>query len=218
MTTKMTKTKKLVLYAMLSALAYVAMLVIHIPISFLTIDPKDTIIVIAGFILGPLASLIISAVVSLVEMITVSNTGIIGFVMNTLSSAAFCCTAALIYKKNRSIKGAVGSLAVAVLAQTVIMLLWDWIMVPLYMAYATREMVVGMLLPLFLPFNLLKGGINMALALLLYKPMTGALRRAKLMPPSEAGKSRINVYLYIFAAIMLIACVVLAVVFSKASM
>ncbi|MBP5167004.1 MAG: ECF transporter S component [Oscillospiraceae bacterium] len=207
----MTKTKKLVLYAMLSALAYVAMLVIHIPVSFLTIDPKDTVIVIAGFIMGPLASLIISVVVSLVEMITVSNTGVIGFVMNTLSSAAFCCTAALIYKKRHSIKGAVVALAAAVLAQTVVMLLWDWLMVPLYMEHATREMVVGMLMPLFLPFNLLKGGINMALALLLYKPMTSALRRAGLVPRSE-HKGKINIYLVIFAVVLLAVCVILALI------
>ncbi len=209
---KMTKTKKLVLYAMLSALAYAVMMLIHIPYPpFLTIDPKDTVIVIAGFILGPLASLIITVVVSLAEMITVSQTGIIGFLMNTLSSAAFCCTAALIYKKRHSIKGAVIALFSAVIAQTVVMLLWDWLMVPLYMEHATREIVVGMLVPVFLPFNLLKGGINMALALLLYKPVTAALRRAGLMPKTE-HKGKINIFLTIFAAVLLALCVILVLI------
>ena len=32
-----------------------------------------------------------------------------------------------------------------------------------------------LLLPVFLPFNLIKGGVNAALTLLLYRPLTAAL-------------------------------------------
>lgn len=209
------KTKKLVTLAMLSAIAYVAMLVIHIPVSFLTIDPKDTIIVISGFMMGPLASLIMAAVVAFLEMITVSDTWVIGFLMNTLSSCAFACTAAIIYKRRHSMKGAIIALIAAVAAQTVIMLLWDWLMVPLYMEHATREMVVSMLVPLFLPFNLLKGAINMALTLLLYKPVITAVRRIGLIPRHDDGKKGgINPGVMIFAAVMLAACVLLALIFA----
>ena len=58
------------------------------------------ILTIGGFLLGPLASAAMSVVVSFVEMFTVSDTGIIGFVMNVLSSCSFACTAAVIYKKS----------------------------------------------------------------------------------------------------------------------
>jgi hypothetical protein len=60
---------------------------------------------------------------------------------------------------------------------------------PWYM-HVDRAVVEGMLFPVILPFNLLKGGINAALTLLLYRPLTAALRRARLLPPSSAGKTR----------------------------
>ena len=48
-----------------------------------------------------------------------------------------------------------------------------------------RGVVAGMLLPTFIPFNAVKGSMNAALTLLLYKPVVSVLRRMKLMPPSE---------------------------------
>ena len=74
--TKRIDTKKLVTLAMLSALAYVIMIVGRIPVVlFLKYDPKDIIIAIGAFIYGPLAGLGISIVVSFVEMLSVSDTG-----------------------------------------------------------------------------------------------------------------------------------------------
>lgn len=51
-----------------------------------------------------------------------------------------------------------------------------------------REVVEGMLVPVFLPFNLIKGGINATLAMLLYKPIVDALRKAKLLEEGSHGK------------------------------
>ena len=105
------KTKKLVTMAMLCALSYVVMFVGRFPlvpaVGFLTYDPKDVIIVIGGFLYGPLESFLISLIVSLVEMVTASDTGPIGLIMNILSTCAFACTAAFIYKKLHTIRGAV---------------------------------------------------------------------------------------------------------------
>ena len=50
-----------------------------------------------------------------------------------------------------------------------------------------REVVEGMLLPVFLPFNLVKGGINATLAMIRYKPMVGALRKARLIEDGGVG-------------------------------
>ena len=95
--------KKLTVLAMLCALAYIVMMVGRIPIVlFLKYDPKDVIITIGGFIYGPMSAFAVSAVVSLVEMMTVSDTGVIGCTMNILSSCSFACTAAFIYKRRRS--------------------------------------------------------------------------------------------------------------------
>src|SRR5690554_3807038 len=103
-----TQTKKMTTIAMLCAIAYVVMVVGRVPVVlFLKYDPKDIIITIGGFIYGPFTALIISAIVSFLEMFTVSDTGIIGAVMNMLSSCTFACTASYIYKKKHTLMGAV---------------------------------------------------------------------------------------------------------------
>ena len=148
--------------AMLAAIAYLVMVVGRIPISsmsFLKYDPKDVVITIGGFILGPLEAFVISVIVSVIEMFTVSESGIIGAVMNVLSTAAFACTAAVIYKKDRTLKGAVIGLLSGVVCMTGIMLLWNYFITPIYMGYP-REAVAALLIPVFLPFNLIKAGLN----------------------------------------------------------
>ena len=94
---KPSNTKKLTTLAMLAALAYLIMVVGRIPmVLFLSYDPKDVIIAIGGFLFGPLEAFAISFVVSLIEMFTVSDTGIIGAVINFVSTSSFACTAAII--------------------------------------------------------------------------------------------------------------------------
>ena len=183
-----TNTKKYVTIAMLSALAYVVMCVARVPmVLFLKYDPKDIIIAIGGFMYGPLAALIMSLAVSFVEMITVSSTGPIGFLMNAISTCAFACTAAYIYQKRHSLKGAIMGLVVGTFTMTAIMLLWNYIITPIYMGLA-RETIVKMLLPTFLPFNLVKGGLNTAFTLLLYKPLSTILRSNTIIPQKRQSQ------------------------------
>ena len=199
---------------MLSAIAFAAKLISNVfPMvsGFLSFDLKDVIIVIAGFISGPLAALAVTVVVSFVEMITISSTGIIGFVMNVLASASFACIASAFYHRDRSLKGAIIGLVTGVLCMTAIMLLWNWLITPLYMK-VPRSVVVGMLVPVFLPFNLVKGGINATLAMLLYKPVVTALRKAKLVEGKPASARSIKWGLMIVSAVLLITFVLLALV------
>jgi riboflavin transporter FmnP len=189
--------KRLVLLGVFAALAFGAVALIRIPaVAFLKYEPKDVIIVIAGFILGPLATVIISLLVAIIEMFTISETGIIGCVMNLLSSVCYACTASAIYKQRRTLSGAVGGLALGSLAMVAVMLLWNWLITPLYMG-VTREAVEGMLLPMFLPFNGVKALLNSALVLCLYKPLITALRKTRLIaaPSSQKGGFKIGVYL-----------------------
>lgn len=177
--------------AMLTALAYVVMLLSKaLPqvSGFLQMDLKDTIICIGGFIYGPLSAAIISIVVAVVEMFTYSDTGPIGCLMNVIATASFCCTASFIYKKVHTRKGAVLSLSVAVVVLVAVMLLWNYLITPIYQK-VPRDVVAAMLPTVFLPFNLVKGGLNMALVLLIYKPVVTALRKARLAPESRGAKS-----------------------------
>ncbi|MBR2311193.1 MAG: ECF transporter S component [Oscillospiraceae bacterium] len=206
------KTKKLVLMALFSAIAYMIVALVRIPVVlFLSYEPKDVVITIGGFLLGPLSGFIISLVVSLIEMVTISQTGIIGCVMNLISTCSFACVASLIYKKQRTLKGAVIGLISGSVSMIIVMLLWNWLITPLYMG-VTREAVEGMLLPVFLPFNALKAGLNSALFLGLYKPLTLALRKAQLLPPSRDSGHSAKPGIYLFALFLLAACILFLLV------
>lgn len=192
---KNSRTKNMTTMAMLAALAFLVMLVGRIPMvaaaPFLKYDPKDVIIIIGGFIFGPFAAFMISLVVSIIEMLTVSETGPIGAIMNLLSTCSFACLASVIYKKKHSIKGAVIGLVSGIALMVVVMLAWNYLLTPIYMGYP-REAVAAMLLPVFLPFNLIKGGLNAGITLLIYKPVVMTLRKAGLAPKSTAAASAGN--------------------------
>lgn len=203
------KTKRLAMLGMFSAIAYVFTIFARIPISsveFLKYDPKDIIIVIAGFIAGPLSAFAITVVVSLIEAITVSTTGLIGFVMNVLSTVAFACTASLIYKKRRTLGGATIGLICGVTFMCGIMLLWNYLVTPLYMSL-DREVIASMLLPVFLPFNLIKGSINAALAMLLYKPVVRALKSTRLLEGKGDSRGDVKFSVIAICVLVLVSCV-----------
>lgn len=200
---------------MLCAVAYAAMLigqVIPAVQGILSYDPKDVIVVIGGFIYGPLTAVLISVITSFVEMLTVSSTGPVGFIMNVVSTCSFAVPAALIYKKSRSMKGAIWSLAAGVAVMAAMMCLWNYIVTPIYQG-VPREVVASMLPTLFLPFNLVKGAINAGLTLLLYKPIVTALRKANLVEASSgSGKGKVNVGALVLGAALVITGVLLILV------
>lgn len=210
-TEKRLNIKMVATIGMLCAIAFVAKLISSaLPnvAGFLSFDLKDVVIVIGGFMMGPLAAAAITLVVSLIEMATISSTGLIGLVMNVIGSCSFACVASAIYQRKRTLKGAVIGLLMGVLCMTAVMILWNWLITPLYMK-VDRSVVVGMLIPVFLPFNLVKGGMNAALAMLLYKPVVTALRKAHLLQESDEENRRQIKWGVIIASLVLLASFVL---------
>lgn len=209
------KTKKLTTIGMLSALAYGAVVVGRIPlVLFLKYDPKDVVIVIGGLIFGPLTSFAITVIVSVVQMFTISESGILGCMMNIISSCSFACTAAFIYKRKRKLSGAILGLFCGWGCQVAVMMLWNYLIAPIYMGYP-REAMVELLLSAFLPFNLIKGGLNAAIAMLLYKSVVTALRRSNLIEvKQDSDKMRINIGVFLVALLMTIMFVLLILSFN----
>lgn len=205
--------------ALLTALAVAADLFLRIPGigGFLTYEPKDVIITIGAFIFGPIAGILMSLAVSFVEMITVSSTGPIGLLMNFLSSATFVGVASVIYYRKKTMPRAIIGLCAAVLSMTAIMLLWNYIVTPMYMG-VPRQAVLEMIVPLLLPFNLLKASLNAALVLLLYKGVVTALRKSKLVPERESssGNKRLNtVLVVVISAVAVITLLLVLLIFAK---
>lgn len=184
------KLRQLCVMAMLCALAFAAVSLIRIPVVvFLKYEPKDVLLAIGGFLFGPVAGISMSIAVALVELVTISDTGLIGLLMNILSSGLFVGISAVLYQRKRSIGQAILALTIAALVTTGGMVLWNYLITPLYMQ-VTREQIAGMLLTVFLPFNLLKSALNATLTVLLYKNIVTGLRAARLLPASTTTNKK----------------------------
>ena len=206
-------TKELTTLAMLTAIAYALVCTVRIPIVlFLKYEPKDVVITIGGFLLGPGAVLTSSLVVALIEMFSISDTGIIGCIMNLLSTCSFAFTAAYVYKRRHTMAGAIAGLLAGTVVMVTTMLLWNYLITPLYMTGTSRSDIAGMLVPVFLPFNLLKAGLNSGFILLLYKPVVNGLRRAGLLPASHGAKASARIGITVIAAVLLITCILFVLV------
>ncbi len=201
------KAQKITTIGMLSAITYVIMAVGRVPVVlFLKYDPSDVIVTLGGLIWGPVTSCAVSVIVAVIEMVTVSETGIIGCIMNILQTLSFACTAAVIYKKKHTLSGAVMGLAAGCAVTVVVMLLWNYLVTPIYMGYP-REAVAEMLLPIFLPFNLLKGGLNASITFLLYKPVITALRKSGCVARAAEEKKARHGGMILAAAVILATCI-----------
>ncbi|MBQ8741459.1 MAG: ECF transporter S component [Clostridia bacterium] len=201
--------KKLSVTAMLCAVAYLCMFVFKFKVGFLTFDLKDAILTVIAFLYGPVYAVVSSVLVAAIEFLSVSDTGVYGFIMNALSSAVFTATCGIIYKYRRTLTGAIFGSVSAVLAMTAVMLVANIFITPFYMGVA-RDEVAAMIPTLLLPFNLIKGVVNAAITMIIYKPITSALKKVGLSV-GNAPKTDIKkfIMLSIAALILLVIAVVL---------
>ncbi len=162
--------------------------------SFYKIDISESIIMIGGFALGPLAAVIMELLKNLLDLlIDGTSTYGIGELGNFLIGCALTVPAAAIYKNNKTHKGAVislltGTLSIAVAGAAINYFL----LVPAYaQAYmdGNIDAIIGMGEAIFpwvkdtltfaltctLPFNLIKGVINSLICYILYKRMSPVL-------------------------------------------
>lgn len=229
-TTSRDRLRYMVLVAMFLAMTYVTMLVLRIKVPpFLTLDVKDTVTTLCGLFLGPLAALVIAVAVPLLEFF-VSDTGLYGLIMNTLGSVTFCVTVALFYKWKKTIWGAVTGLVTAALLMTGVMLLANTFITPHYLVLmmnmplpAAKEAVRELLAPTILPFNLLKGFLNVGLVLLLYKPLSRVLHKTGFLKKSSravstqdkaASAKRISTSVVVTAAAVVLITVAVILIFT----
>lgn len=210
-----TKLKRLIVLGLFAAIAFVATMFLRIPmISFLKYDPKDIIIIISGFIYGPLASLAVIVSVSVVEFFTISDTGLWGLLMNIISSSSIVLPAVLIYQKDRSLRGAIIGLSFGCVLNVVSMLLWNYVFTPFYLGQP-RDAIAAMLLPVFLPFNLFKSTINALVTFLLYKPISKALVSSHLLEKTVTTNHNGRFKLVpVIAALLLLVVVLITVLYS----
>jgi len=167
------KTKQLTQMAVLAAMSILLVYLIRFPIfpaaPFLEYDPADIPIFIGAFLFGPVGGLVLTGVVCVLQGLTVSSaSGIIGILMHFFATGAFVLVAGNIYKKNRTRKGAIIGLSFGIVAMTITMVIWNLALTPFFLGIPV-EAVIPMILPIIVPFNIIKAGTNAAITFIVYK-------------------------------------------------
>lgn len=213
------KLLRMVVVAVFCALAYACQFVFRIHVSFLTFDAKDAVMAIGAMIFGPVWGVVMSLIVALLEFLTLSGTGIYGFIMNFASSAAFTGICAWIYKHKRTMAGAVAGLATAVIGMTALMMALNLLITPLYMTGASVADVAALIPTLLLPFNLTKALMNAGLVLVLYKPVSIALKKARILSggPDTFHFDKKTVAVLIAGIALIVLCVIIFLVLMHGS-
>ena len=172
-----TSTRRLATLAILAAAAIVLCLLVRFPIfpsaPWLEYDAGDIPLIFSAFLYGPWWGLAVTAVACVIQGLTVSaGSGWIGIVMHLCATGALVIVAGLIYRKapKRSLIAMIVGAAVAI----VLMIPLNLIFTPLY--GTPVEAVKQMLLPVILPFNAIKFGVNAVVAWVLYKPLQRFLK------------------------------------------
>ena len=207
-----TNLKKISVAAMLCAVAYLCMFMFKFKVSFLTFDFKDAVLCISAFLFGPLYGIASAVVIAFAEFISVSDTGVYGLIMNILSSATFAGVCGTFYKYRRTLSGAITGGIAAVLCMTAVMMVANVFITPYYMG-AARSDVVAMIPTLLLPFNLSKGIVNAAITMIIYKPVTSALRKARLVEGASGNTDHKKFVLLAAISFVALIAVVLVIIF-----
>jgi riboflavin transporter FmnP len=82
--------------------------------------------------------------------------------------------ASLVYKRNTTLKGAIAGMAIGAVTCLACCIAANVVITPIYMG-APTQVVVDMIVPTLLPFNLIKIAINCVVTALVYKPVSKAL-------------------------------------------
>ena len=193
-----TKTHRLVVAAMLSAVAFVLMFIeMPIPImpGFVKLDVSDLPPLLGAFALGPVYGIVIELVKNLLHiLIKGTSSAYVGELFNFLCGSFMCATAGVIYHFKRNRVGAVIASLAGCLVMAVLSLPLNYFLV--YPAYVVcygmpMEAIIGMyqailpsvnslmdcLLIFNVPFTFCKGLIDAIICFLIYKPLSPLLHK-----------------------------------------
>lgn len=173
-------TAQLARLAMMVVLSCVLVLLIRIPFPpapFLEYDPADIPIYITTFAFGPIAGLLVTLIVSVIQAFLLGGSGVYGFLMHMLATGLFVLVAGCLYRRQKTKKEAVVALVSGVIVTVLAMIVFNYFVTPAFMGVPTN-VVVGMMIPVLIPFNILKAGINAGITFLVYKRISGFLHKS----------------------------------------
>ncbi len=164
-------TRTIAMVGLMSAIAFVLQLIaLFLPkVAFLDVEVSDLPALIAALAIGPGAGVVVEFVKNLLHC-TVTTTGFVGELANFVMNGVFVLAAGVLYRRNKTKKGAVIALIIGVLSLACAGILANlFIMLPLYMQGAPFAEKLRIVTTLILPFNLIRGIVLSLLVLLIYK-------------------------------------------------
>lgn len=184
-------TRQLVTMALMCAIASLFSFV-QIPlipgVSFLTYDPSLMPAMVCGFAFGPGAGIAVGSVAAVIHGLILGEW--VGSLMNIFATAFFVLPAALLYKRMHTLKGAVAGLAISVIVATAGAILVN-LTIGVWFYYGSADVIIPLILPALLPFNLVKTILNALLTLVVYKAVSNLITpkkdRVKGRPASRAA-------------------------------
>ena len=172
-------TRQLVTMALMCAIAALLSF-IQLPlipgVTFLTYDPSLMPAMVCGFAFGPGAGIAVGAVAAVIHGLILGEW--VGSLMNLVATLCFVWPAAALYRRKRTFKQGVIGLVVSVLAATVGAIAATLTIGVLFW-YGSVDVILPMLLPAIVPFNLVKGTVNAVLTLIVYKAVSNLITPKK---------------------------------------
>lgn len=196
-TAAQSRTHRLTVTAMLSAVATVLMFVdFSVPFmpAFIKMDISELPALLASFSIGPWYGVAVCLIKNIINCMR-TTTGCVGELANFLLGAVFVATAGLVYQRfqrKKTRRGAfIGALAGAVAMAVLSVPVNYYLTYPIYSQLMPIDVIVGMyqairpsanglldcLVTFNMPFTFLKGVLDVALCFLIYKPLSPLLHK-----------------------------------------
>lgn len=192
------KLRNMVKVGILAAMSFILMFVqFPIPVAppFMKVDLADVPALIGGFSMGPIYGVLIQLIKNILNLSKTSTYGV-GEISNFVVGGLFVFVSSSIYKKNKTKKNATIAMICGMLIMTIAATLSNaFVIFPLYgkamgvdmnafvaIAHKTNSLVKSyftMMIFAIVPFNLIKGFIEILVTKLLYKHVSSILHDRK---------------------------------------
>ena len=172
-------TKQLVTMALMCAIA-ILLSFVEFPImpaaSFLKLDIALVPSAVVGFAFGAGPGVLVGIVSAVAHGAITGNW--VGCLMNIIVACAFIIPSSVIYKRNRTFKGAVIGLVVSTVCLIAGAIVANLVVDPIFYGMPF-DVVAALVVPAILPFNIIKGVVVSILTALVYKSISNLITPVK---------------------------------------
>lgn len=145
-------------------------------VTWLKFDASNMPAMVAGFAYGPAGGVAVGIVTAIIHGLLMAD--FTGALMNILVVTCFVLPAALIYKKKRTYKFAIIGLVFSIIADVIGSIIGNLLLTPSWLG-VPFDAVVALIIPVLIPFNLLKGLLNSVITLIVYKSISNIITPKK---------------------------------------